>query len=193
MSESRAIRIACLRYLSLLRCWPARRPTHCGVMVSTCDGAWWRPYEQKHSAEQRVELTRQLTVLQNQQDRLLNLRLLEEIDESTFAAKNTEFRDRIAQVKLQLETCDRRRTEHGEIAVKAFELSQTLREKWLTADYQAKRRLLDIVCLNLRLDGVSLVPTIRKPFDVLAEGLTSVEHRGDWIRTSDLCVPNAAL
>ena len=136
---------------------------------------------QKHNAEHRVELTRQLTVLQNQQDRLLNLRLLEEIDESTFAAKNTEFRDRIAQVKLQLEACDRRRTEHGEIALKAFELSQTLREKWVTADYQAKRRLLEIVCLNFRLDGVSLVPTIRKPFDVLAEGLTSVEDRGDRI------------
>ncbi len=97
------------------------------------------------------------------------------------AAKNTEFRDRIAQVKLQLETCDRRRAEHGEIALKAFELSQTLREKWLTADYQAKRRLLEIVCLNFRLDVVSLVPTIRKPFDVLTEGLTSVEDRGDWI------------
>ena len=136
---------------------------------------------QKHSAEQRVELTRQLTAIQNQQDRLLNLRLLEEIDEGTFATKNTEFRDRIAQVKLQLETCDRRRAEHSEIALKAFELSQSLREKWLTADYQAKRRLLEIVCLNFRLDGVSLVPTIRKPFDVLAEGLTSVKHRGDWI------------
>ena len=136
---------------------------------------------QKHSAEHRVELNRQLAVLQNQQDRLLNLRLLEEIDEDTFAVKNTEFRDRIAQAKLQLETCDRRRAENGEIALKAFELSQTLREKWLTADYRAKRRLLDIVCLNFRLEGVSLVPTIRKPFDVLAEGPLSVDDRGDWI------------
>ena len=29
----------------------------------------------------------------------------------------------------------------------------------------------EIVCLNLELDGVNLVATIRKPFDVLAKGL----------------------
>ena len=136
---------------------------------------------QQDSAEQRVELTRQLTMLQNQQDRLLNLRLVQEIDEGTFATKNTELRDRIAQAKRQLETRDRRREENGEIALKAFGLSQPLREKWLTGDYRAKRRSLDIVCLDFRLEGVSLVPTIRKPFDGLAEGPISADNRDDWI------------
>ena len=56
--------------------------------------------------------------------------------------------------------------------MKAFELSQTLKEKWVKADIRAKRRLLEIVCLNFSLDGVSLVPTIRKPFQILLEGLT---------------------
>jgi hypothetical protein len=71
-----------------------------------------------------------------------------------------------------------------------FELSQTLRDKWLTSDYDIKRRILEIICLNCTLDGVTLVPTIRKPFDVIAEGLISKNSRGDWIRTSDLYVPN---
>jgi hypothetical protein len=31
-----------------------------------------------------------------------------------------------------------------------------------------------------RLDDATLVPTIRKPFDVLAEGLVSSNSRGDW-------------
>ena len=53
--------------------------------------------------------------------------------------------------------------------MKAFELSQTLREQWLAADYRAKRRLLEIVGLNYRLVGVSLDPEWRKPFDALAE------------------------
>jgi hypothetical protein len=52
-----------------------------------------------------------------------------------------------------------------------FELSQTLRQNWLTADYSEKRRILEIIWLNCRLDGATLVPTMRKPFDVLAEGL----------------------
>jgi hypothetical protein len=55
--------------------------------------------------------------------------------------------------------------------VKAFELSQVLRQEWVRADYAVKRRILEILCLNCRLDDISLVPTIRKPFDVLAEGL----------------------
>ena len=49
------------------------------------------------------------------------------------------------------------------------------------ADYAAKRRILEIVFLNGRLDDATLVPTIRKPFDVLAEGLISKNSPGDWI------------
>jgi hypothetical protein len=47
------------------------------------------------------------------------------------------------------------------------------------ADYDAKRRILEIVCLNCKLDGASLVPEIRKPFDVFAEGLVSEKSRDD--------------
>jgi hypothetical protein len=33
--------------------------------------------------------------------------------------------------------------------------------------------------LNCTLDGATLVPEIRKPFDVLAEGILSEKSRGD--------------
>ena len=49
------------------------------------------------------------------------------------------------------------------------------------ADYDAKRRILEIVRLNRILDGATPVPEIRKPFDVLAEGLISEKNRGDQI------------
>jgi len=57
------------------------------------------------------------------------------------------------------------------LAVKVFELSQALAAKWLAADIAEKRLLLEIIGLNWTLDGVSLVPQMRKPFDLLAEGL----------------------
>jgi transposase len=50
-----------------------------------------------------TDLNRQLTSLRQQQDRLLNLRLFEEIDESTFRSKSTELRDRIAKLSLELD------------------------------------------------------------------------------------------
>ena|SRR2546425_4926002 len=50
---------------------------------------------------------------------------------------------------------------------------QTLRQRWLTADYAEKRMILEIVWLSCRLIGGTLCPQIRKPFNVLAEGLLS--------------------
>ena len=136
---------------------------------------------QAESLAQRAELQRQETLLVQQQDRLLNMRLAEDIDQETFARKHTELRDRLASIKLQLDAVDRSHDETAELATKVFELSQTLRQQWVTADYAAKRRILEIVFLNCRLEGVTLVPTMRKPFDVLAEGLLSAKSRGDWI------------
>lgn len=127
--------------------------------------------QQAETLAQHHELTRQQTLLMKQQGRLVDMRINEELDQETFAAKQTELRDRLASIKLQLESVGRSRDELAELALKVFELSQTLTEKWLTADYATKRRILEIVCLNFSLVGVTLVPTIRKPFDMLAEGL----------------------
>lgn len=127
--------------------------------------------EQAQGRVKAEELQRQLSLLREQKDRLLNMRLNGEIEPDAYAAKATEHRDRTAKLKLKLDACDVGRDENAEIAVKAFELSQNLRAKWLTADYSEKRRVLEIVFLNFVLDDVTLVPTTRKPFDVLAEGL----------------------
>jgi hypothetical protein len=137
--------------------------------------------EQEASREHRADLQRQLTQVIGQQDRLLNLRLLDEIDADTFAGKQTELRDRTARLKVQIDALDRDHDENADIAVKAFELSQNLREKWLVADFVAKRRILEIVCLNLRLVDVNLVPEMRKPFDALAEGFLNEQSRGAGI------------
>ena len=116
-------------------------------------------------------------------DRLLNLHLVDDIDQLTFAHKHMELRDRLASIKLQLDAVDRSHDEMAELAVKAFELSQTLRAHWLTADYAAKRRILEIILSNCTLKDATLCPTIRKPFDVLAEGLLFKESGGGGNRT----------
>jgi hypothetical protein len=75
----------------------------------------------------------------HQQDRLINLRIDNQIDQETYTRKNTELRDRLAALKLQLDGLDRSHDEMTELASKVFELSQTLRQRWLTADYPTKR------------------------------------------------------
>jgi DNA invertase Pin-like site-specific DNA recombinase len=138
-------------------------------------------WDQRYSAQKAKELQQELIAVRDQQDRLLNLRMLEEINADTFATKNRELRDRTADLQLEIETCDRGRNETIDIAVKAFELSQSLRDKWVTADYAAKRRILEIVCLNCSLVDVNLCVTMRKPFGLLAKGLVTKDSRGDWI------------
>jgi len=128
-------------------------------------------------------MQQELESIRQQQKRLLNHLLLKEIDSDTFAENNTELRDRAVHLRLELEACDRGRDEIIDIAVKAFELTQDLRAQWVTADYAAKRRILEITCLNFSLDGVTLVPVMRKPFDVLAEGLVWKNSRGEPIFT----------
>jgi hypothetical protein len=81
---------------------------------------------------------------------------------------------------LEIEVQTRDRHENADLAVKAFELSQNLVAKWDRADFDAKRRFLEIICLNLSLDGATLCPEWRKPFDLLAEGLPLEKSRGDW-------------
>ncbi len=115
------------------------------------------------------------------QGQLLNLRLLEEIDADTYAAKAQELRDEEAELRFKIERCSRGRNEIIDIAIKAFEISQSLREKWFEADYAAKRRILEIIGLNWTLDDVSLCVSMRKPFDLLAKGLVSKDSRGDKI------------
>ncbi len=49
----------------------------------------WINDQQQESRSTADDVQRELTVLRDQQDRLLNLRLLEEIEPETFARKNT--------------------------------------------------------------------------------------------------------
>lgn len=142
------------------------------VLASTTQDA------QSDARAQRAELQRQEKLIAGQQDRLLNLRIDDQIDEMAFNRKQTELRDRLASIKLRAEVPDRTRDENAEFASQVFELSQTLRQKWLTADYAEKRKIREIVWLNCRLVDATLAPTIRKPFDVHAEGLISKENGG---------------
>ena len=138
-------------------------------------------WEFAQASEEDGALKNRHTEVVRLQAQLLNLRLLEEINADTYAEKARELRDEEAELRLEIERCSRGRNETIDIAVKAFELSQSLRAKWVTADYAAKRRILEIVCLNCSLDDVNLCATMRKPFDLVAKGLVSKDSRADKI------------
>ncbi len=104
-------------------------------------------------------------------DELLNGRLAREFDQETFAHKDTELRDEEARLKAQIDAIDDHRTD--EFGRRDVELSQHLRDHSLGADPAAKRRILQILSSNWTLEGGTLTPALRKPFDVLARGLVT--------------------
>lgn len=63
---------------------------------------------------QRAELKPQESMIAGQQDRLLNPRIENQTDESTFAKKSTEVRNRLALITLQLQALNRGRDAHAE-------------------------------------------------------------------------------
>lgn len=146
---------------------------------------WWREaikgfagQSNADTAAQRAELVRLQTLYIKQKERLLALRLDDEIEPADYARKNTELRDRLEDVKLQMDALDRGQDANDELALKVFELSQSLENKWFTSSSSAKREILNLVCLNYKLEGVSLVSEMNKAFDLLAKGLISPEYRG---------------
>jgi site-specific DNA recombinase len=131
--------------------------------------------------QQRDRLSAELSRVQNQKDALLNLRLAGKVDADTYGRKNRELVEREQRLQLESDAAGRDQSETASLALRAFELSQSLKERWDTAENDAKRRLLEIICLNWTLDGVTLVPEMRKPFDVLAEGLLCSSSAQDRI------------
>ena len=64
------------------------------------------------------------------------------------------------------------RTSHETVdrALRVFELTQDLANTYVSRNPAGRRRILDALCLNIRLDDVNLVPTYTYPFELIAEG-----------------------
>jgi site-specific DNA recombinase len=124
---------------------------------------------QAENKERRLELQQQHEQVEAKLKTLLDLRIAAEITPDEYAAKRAELHDRQAALRLQLESTDRDDHEVAELAVKAFELSQSLTERWVKADYNAKRTILSIMLESARLNSEKLEFSLRKPFEMLRD------------------------
>ncbi|PCJ65772.1 MAG: hypothetical protein COA73_01955 [Candidatus Hydrogenedentota bacterium] len=95
--------------------------------------------------------------------------------------KTAEFDEQIRNLSLRLDVHGKSQAEYADIAVKAFELSQSLTNKWVSSDSIAKRHLRQSVCLNFLLEDKNLMIPMQKPFDILVEGPNFENGRGERI------------
>ena len=124
---------------------------------------------QAENSEHRQELERQQVGLETKLNTLLDMRISSEISPEEYATKHRELHERQAAIRVQQETIDQDGKEIAELAIKAFELSQSLRERWVRADYAAKRTILEIMCKEVLSNSEKMVISLRKPFDLLRD------------------------
>jgi site-specific DNA recombinase len=113
------------------------------------------------------------------QDRLPNAFLAGAADEAAYTAKSGELKLEVARTEEALGRLADVAPTCREMALGAFDWSQTATAAWKGSTDSARRQILDAVYLNRTLSATSLVTTKRKPFDQLAERLENDSSRGD--------------
>jgi site-specific DNA recombinase len=119
--------------------------------------------------EHQKELLRQRDEVNAKLHTLLDLRMDGEIDAEQYAAKRHELHDRQSAIALQLKTSDVDSREIADLAIKAFELSQSLKTRWLNADYKAKRTILGMMLKSVRLNCEKLEFSLNLPYEKLRD------------------------
>lgn len=140
--------------------------------------------QQAHDA-QVARLRSEETKLRNRRKQLAVEKIDGNVDADTYQALKAEFEADLEKVQGKLaahERADRQTLDYG---VQLIELAQTAYQSYLRRSPEEKRRLLNFVCSNYVLTKEAVVPTYRKPFDIIASAAMS-NKKGQAADASDL-------
>jgi len=87
----------------------------------------------------------------------------------------------LIEIKAQIDSTKALNPNYYEDGCKTLELSNRLYSLYVKANYEDKAKILKAVASNYTLIDVSLCPTYRKPFDIIAKGLNCP----DWLPLKD--------
>jgi site-specific DNA recombinase len=106
------------------------------------------------------------------------------IDEEVFKIKENEYKATIAEIKAQIRTLGHGNPNFYQDACRTLELSKRLFPLFLESSYEEKASILKLLASNYSLvnaSDVSILPTYRRPFDIIAEG----PSRLNWLPGRD--------
>ena len=137
----------------------------------------------RSSHEQEIEfretelkkLKRRSDGLQQRLDKAYEDRLDGIIDDGYWGDISSTWRseqDRILERITRFKDANR---DYVETGIRIIELAQKAHSLYLNQNAREKRKLLDTLLSNCNLEGASLYPTYKKPFDLIAEGVKTQE------------------
>ena len=106
------------------------------------------------------------------------------IDEEIFKIKENKYKASIAEIKAQIRTLGDGNPNFYQDACRTLELSKRLFPLFLESSYEEKASILKLLASNYSLvnaSDVRILPIYRKPFDIIAEGLS----RLNWLPGRD--------
>ena len=125
-----------------------------------------------------AKLKRRHAHLQERLDRAYEDRLDGVIDGSYWQELSNRWKteqNRILEQMKRHQHADHSYVEQGE---RILELAQQAHSLYVRQEPSEKRRLLNCVLSNCTVEGLTLYPTYKKPFDLIAEGMKCHEKRG---------------
>ena len=130
-------------------------------------------------ARERARLVRDLEMVRERVDRAYTDKLDGKISEEFWQRKQTEWRAEEAHIENHLAGLKEHDNDARMLtAHRILELAQNAHSIYLARESADKAELLRKVLLNCSIDAVSLYPTYRKPFDLIAMRVKNQEWSG---------------
>ena len=122
-------------------------------------------------------LQAQYNKLQHRLDQIYIDKLDGKISEEFYQEKTNEWREEQDNILATIEKHKNANANYFEQGIYILELAQKAYSLYLRQIPSEKRKLLNFLLSNCTLNDLTLYPTYRKPFDLLAKGLT----RSNWL------------
>jgi len=133
--------------------------------------------EQEYHNSQIKSLQEQYNKLQLRLDRIYIDKLDEVVTTEFYQEKTNEWKNEQNNILINIEKHKDANTNYFEQGIRILELAQKAYFAYLEQNNTGKRNLLNILLSNCTLNDGNLYPTYRKPFDLLAKGLS----RSNWL------------
>ena len=96
--------------------------------------------------------------------------------------KSQEWQNDLLAIQAEIERHRKANVDYYTDGLRILELAQRAYSLYLGQDSHEQRKLLDTVLLNCTFDRGTIIPTCRKPFDILAQS----HEKTNWRPQGDL-------
>ncbi|MDD3594034.1 MAG: recombinase family protein [Candidatus Gastranaerophilales bacterium] len=128
--------------------------------------------EQEYHRDELLRLSKKIDLLKNRIDKMYIDYLDGIISKEIYLSKSKEWNEEIENNRLIIQAHDKANNNFLQRGIEIIELAENLYTKYKLLNNFEKAKLARIVLSNFYSDGENISYTYKKPFDILAEGLS---------------------